>query len=427
MTRSALFAALAAVFVPSLALGAPDESPRPAEALAKAAEAGSDASSAVHAAVPEAGSDAGSAAAVAPSDDSDLSALGLDPTAAPFDDRLNIYGFADFTWQDSKNFGRNFASGKLNLYLAKSFSSAWRALAEVRLMYVPSNTTADATDFNRVVESGGISIQRAYLEFDVNEYLTIRAGHWLTPYGIWNVDHGSPAIISAYAPHIIGQRLFPEQQTGLHAFGNKLVGTYKLGYAATLSNGRSTLEATQDPDQHVAIGGRVEVEAPWAGTLKVGISAYGGQSTVAATETTAQWQYNERDYSADAQWDHGPIHLQAEYIYHHRSPVDGDVPRALATMMGPDTNDGTNQGFYVLGAYRFNRLWHIMPFTFYEDWRPLGSTVKLREINVGLNFHPLPNVVLKAMYSDVWSTDTGMGSAIGGDLRIFTTQASWVF
>ena len=152
MTRSALFAALAAVFVPSLALGAPDESPRSTEDLAKAPDAGSDASSAVHgsAGVPEAGSDAGSADAVAPSDDSDLSALGLDPTAAPFDDRLNIYGFADFTWQDSKSLGRNFASGKLNLYLAKSFSSAWRALAEVRLMYVPSNTTADATDFNRI-------------------------------------------------------------------------------------------------------------------------------------------------------------------------------------------------------------------------------------------------------------------------------------
>src|SRR5207249_3352381 len=58
----------------------------------------------------------------------DLSALGLEPGAAAFDDKLNIYGFADIGYsafhasranlffpQDTRSFG----VGNLNVYLAK--------------------------------------------------------------------------------------------------------------------------------------------------------------------------------------------------------------------------------------------------------------------------------------------------------------------
>src|SRR5438874_865868 len=129
------------------------------------------------------------AAARASSDDIDLSALGLDPGAAAFDDKLNIYGFADvgyrvthasrnpvFFPQDT----RSFAVGNFNLYLAKSLIRKARALAEVRFTFLPNgsinpdgsivNTTAtDVTNVNRPVQWGGIVIERAYLEYDVGE------------------------------------------------------------------------------------------------------------------------------------------------------------------------------------------------------------------------------------------------------------------
>jgi hypothetical protein len=187
---------------------------------------------------------------------------------------------------------------------------------------------------------------------------------------------------------------------------------------------------------------RDEFEAPWAGTFKAGVSAYGGRSMEIpsaapavvlppglepppgpepAAATPAVWAYNERDYSVDAQWDHGGLHLQAEYIHHNRDPIGALVQSAPGAPLA-STNQGTNGGFYALAGYRFDRLWRVMPFVFYEDWRPLGGMLKIRELNAGLNFRPTPSVVLKAMMSEVWMTGLPVDP-----LKVFTTQVAWVF
>jgi hypothetical protein len=246
--------------------------------------------------------------------DVDLAALGLDPTASAFDDKLNIFGFADMSYQawhfDHPILGapdsHGFAAGDLNLYVSKNLTDRWRTLAEVHFLYLPNggtdsagNTTVtavkDPTNFDRPITWGGIVIERAYAEFDVDEHLTIRAGRLLTPYGIWNTDHGSPAIIAAYRPYVIGEQYFPEQQTGIELFGKTLVGDYRLGYHATITNGRSPVDAVSDPDGKPALGGRLEFEAPWAGTLKLGASGYMGRYTgVAAVGATAPVTKNAR-------------------------------------------------------------------------------------------------------------------------------------
>jgi len=441
MFGAALLAVTASTAHAQLPSAAPPEAPPappPAESHDKDIDRAADAAA-------EAAAVSAAPAAAHPGDDIDLGALGLDPASgAAADDKVNIYGFADMTWQrlwDGPNAHpqQSFASGKLNVYFARSFTPRWRLLAEVRFMYAPNGaavpvppgptmyppivtTVGDATDFNRPLQWGGISIQRAYVEYDLTTNLTIRAGHWLTPYGIWNVDHGSPAIISAFAPHIIGEALLPEAQTGLELFGSTLVGDYKLGYYATVSNGRSPLETTQDVDQRVSLGGRLEFEAPWAGTFKAGVSSYGGRSTELEADATpapppgappspSQWSYNERDYAADVQWDHGGVHVQGEYLRHHREPVGVVTP----------SSQGTNWGYYVFAGYRFDRLWNVMPFSYYEDWRPLGGTLQIEEIHVGLNFRPTPSVVLKAMFSELW------GPPVARHLRILTTQVACVF
>lgn len=387
------------------------------------------------------------AAADAAADSIDLAALGLDPASAEagFDDNLNLYGFADFQFNADYSNGawnKRFASGKLNIYLAKSLTKKFRTLAEVRLMYLPNGGRGDmggdatvsvANDpvSGHEVAVGGISIQRVYAEYDVHRYVTVRAGHWLTPYGIWNVDHGSPAIIPVSAPYIIGESLIPESQTGLQAFQTVSVGDYRIGYYATVSNGRSWVESTQDPDNRVALGGRLEFEAPLFGTLKLGVSGYGGRTTVMSTDGSApSWAYDERDVAVDAQWEHGAVYLQGEYIRHKRNPIAGSEPPmaepVLGAPMGPmsigDTNKGSATGAYVLAAYRTTHLWNVTPFAYYEYYAPVNASFEVNGFHGGLNFRPIPQLVLKAQAITAKIGDTSIG-----DMWMFQTQAAWVF
>jgi hypothetical protein len=375
--------------------------------------------------------------------DADLAALGLDPSAAAFDDKLNIYGFADMAYQ-SWHFSHpivgaadtyGFAAGSLNLYLSKNLSERWRTLAEVRFLYLPNggndgagHTTVtkvdDPTNFDRPITWGGIAIERAYVEYDVNANLTIRAGRFLTPYGIWNTDHGSPAIIAAYRPYIIGEQYFPEQQTGVELYGRKLVGDYQVGYHATISNGRSPVDAVSDPDGKPAFGGRLELEAPWSGTLKLGASGYMGRYTGVADTGVTPPSYNERSYGVDAQWDHGALHLQAELIGndHHY------LANARATSAKGFVPDGRQWGVYALAGYRFDRLWNVMPFLMAEYIQPIDDTLydNITGYSGGLNFRPTSNVILKVMYGLAQSRGTG-GLLGDVDIHVFTSQVAWVF
>lgn len=381
-------------------------------------------------------------ASTTPSGDIDLASLGLEPSAAAFDDKLNIFGFADVAYQ-AVHFAhpvlgvpdsRGFNAGNLNLYVSKNLTERWRTLAEVRFLYLPNGgqnsdgtitvtTINDPTNFSRPITWGGIVIERAYAEYDVDDHLTIRAGRFLTPYGIWNTDHGSPAIIAPYRPYVIGEQYFPEQQTGVELFGKTLIGDYRLGYHATVTNGRSPVDAVSDPDGKPAFGGRLELEAPWAGRLKLGVSGYMGRYTgVAGVGETAP-SYEERSYGVDALWDHRGFHVQAELIGNDKHYLNN----ARAISAKGFIPDGRQWGVYGLAGYRFDRYWNVMPFAMVEYIQPIDDTYydDITGYSFGLNFRPSSNVILKLMYD--YALPRGTGLIANTDISVFTTQLAWVF
>jgi hypothetical protein len=389
--------------------------------------------------------------------DADIAALGLDP-ARP-DDHLNIYGFADFSWRmlliPSTSLGANyfpkessFVVGNINLYVTKSLSTRWRSMLEVRFLYAPAGTkNTDGTfthtaapnpgDVERPMQWGGVSIERVYLEYDVNEWLKIQAGSFLTPYGIWNVDHGSPTIIPVTRPYIIGENLFPGQQTGLHLYGKHPFGEYQVGYHATLTNGRGPFQAFRDLDNNKAVGGRLELETPWLDGVQLGISAYKGRYTdrpadVVAVDASGTLinttplgiSYDEVAWGADALLHLGGLHVQTEVIVNDRNYREG----AREATRGGFFNDGRYFGAYVLAGYRLDRWWQVMPYAVVELDRlrsgpDLGHEPSILKEIVGLNFRPDPSVVLKVEYdvAQVYSPILDM------KFRAFMAQAAWAF
>ncbi len=456
----ALFATSARVFAqaPAPASAAPDVVP------AKDLDSAADATAAVATVTPLATVAPSAAASSAEASNVDLSALGLSggETSDDAADKLNIYGYLDMnftSWLQGQSSTINaflwkepsFFVGNFNLYLAKNITPRWRSLAEVRFMYTPNGAVQpdgtlykavgnDPTATSRNVTWGGISIERAYLEYEVHPALTIRAGSFLTPYGIWNVDHGSPTLIGVGKPYIIGEQIFPERQSGLEIYGKVGVGDVVVGYHGTLSNGRGPTSDFRDLDYSKAFGGRLFVDAPYLGRIKVGISAYGGRSvdrsndkwapdatgTVVDTTPTGV-RYDERAYAADLLWQWKGLHVQSEFIGRDVHFVDG----ARLAEGGGFRPDGRALGWYVLAGWRFNHFWNVMPAALVQSYQKeeSGQAVYFNKLATAmgiLNFRPDPSIVLKIQAGRAWVPDAN--PPIGASAAwLLGSQVAWVF
>ena len=315
--------------------------------------------------------------------------------------KLNLYGFTDFTYTKFINTGSfgnpigTFAVGNFNLYMGSELGDGWRWLGEVRFSYLPDGTVPtaqafspmpppptdttvpDYTDLGRPVKWGSVIIQRAYVERTFLSWLTVRAGQFLTPYGIWNVDHGSPVIIGVRRPFIIGEGLLPSSQTGFEAYGGGLAGPIEVGYNLTLSNGRGPTDTYKDMDGNKAVGWRL-----WArhnslqfGTVTAGFSGYRGQFTAANQVSIIDakgnfvptlvntLQYDELSLAADVKWERGGALFQSEFVMNDRRTQWTPRPAAFPLSSRPARvrPDNRRWGVYGLTGYRFSFL-GIMPW-----------------------------------------------------------------
>jgi hypothetical protein len=389
--------------------------------------------------------------------EAELTSQSSSPDVSEF--KLNFYGFADFTFtqpvgDSSLTPNRNsFAVGKLNLYSAAELGDDWRSLAEIRFMYLPDGstqlglnqaprtdtTTTDYTDLNRPVKWGGISIERAWLEHTFHPALTVRAGQWLTPYGIWNVDHGSPVIVGVRRPFIVGEALFPERQTGLELYGALGFGAAQFGYHVTLSNGRGPVDTYQDYDHNKAVGARLfwKQETEF-GALTVGASGYRAKYTDAHDDVgldsaggivfkhVVVTQYDELSLAADAKWEWGGLLVQSEAISNDVAYDDAHRPSDPGITGGPPgfSPDHRKFGVYGLAGYRTSFL-GLMPFGGGEYYEPGLHVLRAKAVGLwgGLNCRPTPRVVLKAQYTHAFFPD----APAFGTLDILDLQAAWSF
>ncbi len=383
-------------------------------------------------------------------------AAGSESEAASPDRKIDIYGFMDFTY--TQGFGNDlvgwdrFAVGNVNLYLSSELADDWRSLAEVRFSYLPhgtrlfgpegpeervDTTVNDYTNVDRPVRWGGVIMERAWLEYSADPLLNVRMGQYLTPYGIWNIDHGSPVIIGVRQPYIIGDQLFPRSQTGIEVHGIYLVPPVKLGYYLTLSNGRGPIDTYRDLDGNKAVGGRLFARAETgAGNLVLGVSGYKGtytdrdQAWVPTTDGGLSIEqprtefYREQSIATDFTWDWSGLSVQLEAIFQEIAYADDLRPAAFgfdgSQGLAPDHR---RYGGYAQAGYRF-AFGGIMPYAGYEYYDDAIYFGRTTEAWGGVNIRATPRVVLKGQYTYAWFLDF---DAFDQGYNALELQAAWSF
>ncbi len=386
---------------------------------------------------------------------------------------LEIYGFFDVTFykyfydHDSGfhlflNDKPSFVVSSLNLYLKSQMTDTLSALAELRFAFMPFGNahsyaveidTIDTGETYDIIDEdegfsyrdpvssqtyypGSVSIERIHLTWSPRDWFNILAGYYLTPYGIWNIEHGSPVVLPARLPYMQIRRMAPQTQTGLQVFG-RFFPRYNLylDYAVTLSNGRQELmESTFDLDNNKGVG--LRLRGMYEGdnvTVALGGYGYYGRLTrdqksviVNTQEQTLKvdvehtWVNDEAVVTGDFLLKFFGVKLQMEYIFRYIKAV---VPRTFlysdelflagdltGTVTGEPVYFGptsVGRGYYGLLAYELPlHQWlgdfTITPYVLYESNMTLDSMPQINMkhlVYAGINLRPSAYVVLKAEFN----------------------------
>lgn len=242
-------------------------------------------------------------------------------------------------------------------------------------------------------EPGEVELEQAYVEFDINSQLRAKGGLFLLPIGILNEVHEPPTFYGVER-NPVESRIIPS--TWWEA-GAALSGEFNssLSWDAAVHSGL----ATSAGSNYAVRNGRQKVAEAMAEDL-----AYTFRLRYLPTpglQLAASYQRQEDItqsldplaggadlWTAHAVWNYKGFGLKALWA---RWDLDGAGPRSV----GADKQDG----FYIEPSYKLNSQWGI--FARYNEWdNRAGDSLdsEFQQTDVGVNFWPHPNVVLKADY-----------------------------
>lgn len=365
-------------------------------------------------------------------------------------DKLSVYGFFDFTfgwmlpYEDSIfdgliNDNPTFMVNSVNLYFRSQMTDSLSVLAELRFTFDPLGQetslefpgledqipyervdTSVENQFNKeMFQLGGVGIERVQLTYRPFEWFGVIAGRYITPSGIWNVDHGAPVLITIRNPFMHTCTYIPHSQMGIQLFGRFIPKTFHyVNWAFTVSNGRGPADTLVDFDKNKGLGFRLDYDYETADfRFRLGGYGYMGDFTdhkkilVSSApfnvDTEITEKYTEYVGELDVLAEFFRIRLQGEFM-RGRINYDDDyrVLRSQSLGVGyqPDYVYTDFYGLigYILPLDKWLGSMKIMPYFLYEYSDQDDSVAESLITHIligGINFKPSPYIVLKIEYT----------------------------
>ena len=276
-------------------------------------------------------------------------------------------------------------------------------------------------------EKGEVSVEFAALDFFINPLANIRAGMVLMPMGFINQIHEPPFFFGNNRPEV-ERRIIPStwREIGVGLFGELIPG---LTYTAYAVNGLNADEfsdsgirdgrqgGSKAKAEDMAFVGRVDYAPAFVPGLSVGGSAYLGNSGQDQTFAGQKADVFTQLYETHVQWKYRGLEFRALGSYGHIDDA------ALLSADKGKTVGSDNYGWYTEVGYDVmpflmpDSTQYLAPFFRYEQFDTIASapagflddpTKDQRIYQFGVNYKPIPNVVIKADYRNFDSK--------GGDL-----------
>jgi hypothetical protein len=361
--------------------------------------------------------------------------------------KLQLYGFLDagvqrfFLSDDTRDLQEGafattettFVSGNTNIYFDARPLPHWRALVETRLTLYPHGyyqfnklgpvERTDTRIFDATSASGrdgirwgGIVLERAQIEWTHADWLTLMVGHFLTPWGIWNVDHGTPTLISLMMPAFLVQNQVPRHQTGIQALGSFHRPPWELGYRLYLSNGRTATQV--DLTDNKSAGVRVFARRLGRAQLMLGASSYEGwfedearsvavsamgNPIITRQETVA---YREALVGLDLSLDWEGLRVRVEGVERKVVFEDGKHEK-IPTLPGAAVPN--HRSFFIYGIVAYRLGTYFEPYVYLEAGTTGIHTNYLPDEgwarSLGINIHLSAASQIKVQYANIFYTN----------------------
>ncbi|MCB1686165.1 MAG: hypothetical protein KDI31_16835 [Pseudomonadales bacterium] len=307
---------------------------------------------------------------------------------------LGGYGEMHYNNLDAEDSSRDLKEVDFHRFVAfvgHEFTDRIRFFSEVELEHSLVQDTADGSS------GGEVEIEQAYLEFDLNESLTARGGLFLLPIGILNETH-EPNTFYGVERNEVESIIIPSTWW---EGGAALSGHYSNGLSWDFAVHSGLETPTSGSSAYRIRSGRQKVSNASADNLA--LTARLKYTGVPGLELAASVNYQDDAsqiggdgledgtlVSVHGIWSRGPFNLRALWSQWN---FNGDAIELA------DADRQT--GWYVEPSLRLGRPAHDWGvYSRYQDLEGARAQDQFDQWEVGVNYWPTGNVVLKFDYRD---------------------------
>lgn len=271
------------------------------------------------------------------------------------------------------------------LFLGHQFNDRVRFFSELEVEHALAKDTQSGT-----ASTGLVGLEQAYVDFTLSDSLSAKAGLLLMPVGIISETHEPPTFYGVERNPVETNIIPTTWREGGASLSARLGNGFAVDGAIT-SGLKTTLGknyAVRDGRQHVASATAKDpaytARLKWTGMPGVelaGTVQYQSDVTQSADATAG----SARLYETHAAVNKGQFGLRALYANWN---LDGSGPQSVGA--------NKQNGWYVEPAWKFTEQWGV--FARHSRWdNQAGDAAdsQYRQIDVGVNYWPHPDVVVK--------------------------------
>ena len=354
-----------------------------------------------------------------------------------YSDNFGIYSKPE-NYRDAKGHGR-FDLPHVVIMLGYDFGRGWTLGTEIEFEHGGTEAAVEreneeAGEFEKEIERGGeVALEQFWIQKSFFPQLNIRAGHIIVPVGLTNSYHLPTQFFTVYRPE--GENTIIPctwHETGISLWGKAGAWRYELLMVAGLN---STMFSTSGwvhdgsaspyefkPANQIA--GAFRIDNYSVKGLRLGLSGYVGNSfhNDITTITSEQYkgakgtvmigafdfEYSCRGFISRGSFDYGYL-TDIDYVNRRNSTQNhttsspyanslvGKAAVAGGVELGYDffslSSRLKEQKFYLFGRYEYYDSYIPAEGTTPNDW------TNRHRIAVGINYFPIPEIVVKAEYS----------------------------